>query len=559
MEGHMTVVIAFFAAQVVLGGLVWMGIRLAGRQPRLDDRLAAITEITHRPTRTEAARKELAWTWNEIKMVTGSLQEARARTADHIPLAGSTTELLGFAILTFLLYEGESAVALLLNLAARFGGMSDLVAGFCSPLAAAALFAALHVILGSAIRSDATDRRPRVLRRARHGAVAGGAAVIIAAWAVLSGRSFTDPQMIEVVASWGLLTLALLLSVAGAFASLVVTTLADDRVEQRRVPRIEAFKTALERHSEAVQRDLDDHETRQANLSSVKGGASAGLTILLAMALGHPAMAQGVADRAPAAHVAAPATPVAALARSACDHLLDVSKSVDPAARQQAVERIAAHLDTLVDALGCDLLRFQAFSGEPLFDVLHETSRLPDVPTIASCEDAASSGQGSAVSQAIERLYPNVKRRHQIDAVERCQAQERQRQDSAQRERQQAIDAARTAWRDVARTPPQGRCTALDITMQRALDRSRHVLVLTDGADTCGGPPRRRPAPLGPGQTLTVVLLPSTGAHASQRSSPHRARLQKMYPGVRILTLGELTPSMLLQALAQAPHSPDDP
>jgi hypothetical protein len=199
----MLILIMFCAAQLVLGLAICGGLRVARRQPNLAGRLAAVTEIRHRPTRLDAARREIVWARGEIQIVDEQLERARRRLSELIPLPESSASVAWFAVLTWILYEGESGVALLLNLASRFANMSDAVAAFVSPFIAMALFAALHVILGSVIQIRAEYRPQRVLHRAKVGAIVGGAGVLLAAWMVLSGRSFTNPQTIESIASLG--------------------------------------------------------------------------------------------------------------------------------------------------------------------------------------------------------------------------------------------------------------------------------------------------------------------------------------------------------------------
>jgi len=549
----MLILTMFVFAQAVLGFAVWAGLRIASREPNLASRLGAITEIRHRPTRLDAARKEIVWARGEIDVIAEQLDRARRRLTEFIPLPESSASIVWFVVLTVILYEGESGVALLLNLASDFADMSDAVAAFVSPIVAAALFAALHVILGALIHIGAEHRPQRVLHRAKLGAVIGGTAVLLAAWMVLSGRSFTDPRMIETVASWGLLTLALLLSVAGAFASLVVSTLNDERALDRRVRRLHRLKFSLERHVEAVQRDIDQQDGRPPNitpLTAVAGGGAA-LALALVMLLPVGAAAQGTA---PTVRQSVPAVVAGTNTRSlsdvvpprSCETLVDVSRSVDAVAREEAVERIAGDLDTLVSQFGCDVLRFSAFSGDPPFNVLRESAGLPIVTPLKSCEDSAGGAgdNGTPISQAVRTLYPSVRAAQQGDAVRHCVSSEQRRYDDEVRNRQRALEEAGTMWRAVARTPPRGSCTALDFAVRRAIRRSQHVLVLSDGANTCEtGRMPSMPAVIVPGHTLTFLLLPARGADAPARALRHAMRLQREYPSSRVLFFVELTPS----------------
>ena len=49
---------AFIAAQLLLGIVVTLGVKLARREPNLQARFEAVIEITHRATRLDAARRE---------------------------------------------------------------------------------------------------------------------------------------------------------------------------------------------------------------------------------------------------------------------------------------------------------------------------------------------------------------------------------------------------------------------------------------------------------------------------------------------------------------------
>ena len=118
---------------------------------------------------------------------------------------------------------------------------------------------------------------------------------------------------------------------------------------------------------------------------------------------------------------------------------------------------------------------------------------------------------GTAVSEAVRALYPNVQATREGEAVRRCASSEQQRYDDDVRNRQKLLDDARAMWRAVARTPARGSCTALDFAVRRAMGRSRHVLVLSDGANTCATPRVQSSPRLITGQTLTLLLLPRRG------------------------------------------------
>src|ERR1700751_1720386 len=109
----MLILIMFWAAQVVLGAAIWAGLRIVRREHNLGDRLAALIEIRHKPTRLDAARKEIVWARSEVDIVVEQLDRARRRLNELIPLPESSSSVAWFVVLTWILYEGESGVALL--------------------------------------------------------------------------------------------------------------------------------------------------------------------------------------------------------------------------------------------------------------------------------------------------------------------------------------------------------------------------------------------------------------------------------------------------------------
>lgn len=553
----MVILSLFVLSQGVLALVIWLGHRFARRETRVKARFETIACITHRPSRLEAACREQAATKVEMRVLDERLARGRRQLEAMIPsdLAPSAG---GFILLAAIWYEAESAVALALNLASGFGGAPDAVLAFLSPLVAAALFAVLHVLLRAVIRVGAGDKPGRVLNRAKVGAVVTGFAVILAAWLVLSGRSLSDPNLVETLASWGITLLALLLSVAGAFALLVVTTLADERAPERRVARLEAEKTALEQHVKDLEDDIQRNTPRPSSAAHLTAVGGAVLTVVLAAWPAPGASAQTVANP-PSTAVMAVAGWAPTVTEGACEALFDVSTSLEMAARQEAVGRLSSDLDVLIDVYGCRLLRFSAFSGEPPFNVLRETP-LPAASASGSCANVQSVGKASTTSKVVQSWFPHVKDAHQNRDRETCETAQQQQRDAAVRDRRQALDAARVVLREVAATPPRGTCTALDFAVQRALRRSQHVLALTDGANTCAVAGAGSSTRVQSSQSLTFLLLPSSGARAPDRGLRAVVRLEQAYPASRVLFFAELTPSQwqtLKPENARRPVAPD--
>jgi hypothetical protein len=224
--------------------------------------------------------------------------------------------------------------------------------------------------------------------------------------------------------------------------------------------------------------------------------------------------------------------------------MVDVSASVADGARKEAIARMANELTFVTEVFDCALLRFTAFSGEPPFNALREPPPLPVVLPLRSCDAAQSAAAGRSIGTAVEVVYPKIGRAHQEAAEAKCLADDRLRYDRELLDRRQAVEAARPIWFEVARTPARGACTALDFAVQRAVGRSQHVLVLSDGSNSCPTPRADPTVQMAVDQSLTFLLLASAGPTAAERGVRAAARLETRYPASRVLFFSELTPSL---------------
>src|SRR4029077_10893181 len=110
-----------------------------------------------------------------------------------------------------------------------------------------------------------------------------------------------------------------------------------------------------------------------------------------------------------------------------------------------------------------------------------------------------------------------------------------------------AIAAAAQHIRALATIRRRGPCTALVQAVQRALIRSQHVIVITDGASTCPG--RRTPVRVPVDGHLLFLVLPSQedGADAANVMLDRLAGLESSFPGSRALLAEEATPAFWLR------------
>jgi hypothetical protein len=591
----------FVASQVFLALAIWAIRHVMTRERNLAARFEGIRDIRLRPLRQETAEREVEWVDEEVRGVDRELNRARDRSHQFDALPESAVSIGWYQFLTALLFEADAGLMLLLNQSAALFGMPDVVLAFLSPLVAAAIIGVMHLVFGEVIEIGAAYRTQTLIRRARIGAVIGTSIVIVTTWVVLSGRSFSDPAWVE-TAAIGLLVLALVLSVAGAFASLVVTIWKTEEGRDRRLMRLERRRTAFDRHRAMVSALLEDaerepsnespdsrshpssrsarptvngadrtadampdqlpgggtprpgangsadepspdlaHTTERFHRAGVNGGSAGALMGALLVLAG---LGCGTGAAAPAAGTPTEPEPPPVPPVSACELLLDVTTSVDGVARDAFVEQLAAQLPQMAETFDCTVVRFAVFSDRmfPLREIALPVAMRPEPFDPATQQSEVRVG----VAAATDRLYPKARGAREEEARRQWDASEGQRYDGERQRRGQAVEAAKQVWLEVARQAvPPAACTALDEVVRSAFPRAAHTLVVTDGKSTC---PFTADAsaphpPLPAGRSLTFLLVPPAGRDVARRLADHRARLAHVYPFGRMRSVAELTPT----------------
>lgn len=530
----LTTLICFVLGIVLVGAGAVLCRYLLHREPALARRRAAVLEITHRPTRIEAGRTELARTRSEIMTLNRELERLRDRLADWLPLEDTADSAWKFVMVAVLLSLLEAILFLLYGLGSGFGNAPAWLLALIAPPTAAITILLIHVMLAAALGSR--HRPSQTLRRARIGLVAGILAVILAVWAVLGGRNLTDVGAIETLTAVGLMILASTTSLAGGFSALVATTLAEERRLERTVVQLEARLQALEEHRTAIEEDLARMGSPPRQHSSAGLAAPAGLVALLLLAsLGsEPASAQSL-------------VPVTIFPRGGvCEILIDLTTSVNPIGRRDAIARTREDLPTMADALGCNVVRIVPFSGNLLNDVT-EVPIPPAIDPVAACSDAMPA-RVSGVTATTAMLYPAVRDARVRQAREACQTSVALQQQSQAMARRQALAQAASALGRAATLSPRGNCTALNLAVRRALQRAQHVAAITDGVNTCPTPAVN--VPIEKFSTLLFLIVPNNhdSPDAPEAVFARLDALQRAFPGSQALLLPELTPTFWRQS-----------
>lgn len=219
--------ICFALGGVLVATGIGLTVSFLRRQPALAARRAAVLEITHRPTRIEAARSELARTRSEMNTTCRELQKLRQRLADWLPLEDTPGSAWRFFFIAGVLGLLESLLFLLYGLGSGFGSAPAWLLALIAPPAASITILLMHVLLAATFASR--HRPARTLLRARVGLAIAILAVIISIWAVLGGRNITDVHTIETLTAMGLMALTSVVSLAGGFSALIATTLLQEQ------------------------------------------------------------------------------------------------------------------------------------------------------------------------------------------------------------------------------------------------------------------------------------------------------------------------------------------
>lgn len=551
----LNLLLLYVAGHVVIITVAFLFFRFLRREPNLPGRREAVFELNHRPARIEAGEAELGASRTELKNVDRRTEEVQAVLVDHVPLDDPPATKWAFGWLSGILTELEAAVFFLLTAPSAMLGLTAGAWAILAPPIAVAWVLILHVLMGAVV---ADKHRPaRTVRHAKVGAVLFGTAIITAVWLVLSGRNLTDPNLIEELTGVGLMVLAALLSVCGAFCSLVATTLLEAQRNERELERLDARRHLYTRHIELLERDLarlkatsttSPDPTVTAPPPTATGAAPAGIVttvmlLLLLLGLPHGGFAQTVTDGPTATSITeasqASVIPFARLA--ACEFIVDLTSSTDRPALQRTLADVSQQLPAIIEALGCKLLRLVPFAGDLFVDV--EEIVLPAIADpVAACRDINVTPV-SARARATELLYPRLAANHDEQAKKAC-VEERRRQDGpALAERARLLTRAAERLRALGDLDSRGPCTALHQVVVRSFARAQHAVVITDGGQTC--PPTGTVA-VPPDARVLFLLIPPNSPGSSDRANVLLARLaalERTFPTARALFAPEATPA----------------
>jgi hypothetical protein len=377
-------------------------------------------------------------------------------------------------------------------------------------------------------------------------------------WLVLSGRNLSEASLIEELTAAGLMVLAALLSVCGAFCSMVATTLFEAQRNERELERLEARRDSYTRHLELVERDLarlkvvsgttsepdPDIPPATASAAAPAGTVATVMVLLLLAGLPSTGYAQAVSDgqAVPSVTEARRASVISFARTGACEVIVDLTSSTEREALQQTLARVSEQLPAIVNALGCKLVRLVPFAGD-LFVTLDEIV-LPIAPDPATACTGARAAPLSARSRAVEVLYPRVADVHQQQAVDACLTQRRIANEPILAQRSATLARIADRLRGLGELIPRGPCTALYQVVRRSLTRSQHQIVISDAGQTCAPPDAALAIPTD-SRTL-FLLVPPDNAGGPDRANLLLARLaalERAFPSAGALLAPEATPA----------------
>lgn len=248
------VLFLYIAGHLVVVSVAYLFFQFLRREPNLPARRETIFELNNRPARIEAGEAEIAASRTEVKNLDRRTKDVRTVLVDHVPLDDPPATKWAFGSLSAVLIELEAAVFFLLTAPSQLLGLPAEAWAFLAAPIAVAWVLILHVLMGAVVTDK--HRPARTVRRAKIGAVLFGAGVVTSVWLILSGRNLSEASLIEELTAAGLMVLAALLSVCGAFCSLVATTLFEAQRNERELERLGARRDLYTRHLELVERDL---------------------------------------------------------------------------------------------------------------------------------------------------------------------------------------------------------------------------------------------------------------------------------------------------------------
>jgi len=543
-SGHLAVLIAGY-----------LFFRVLRREPDLAGRRQLVFEMNDRSARIEADEAEIKRSVTESDSLKVRIDDVQKALKNRVRLQDAPSTKWAFAWLSGVITEGEAAVFYLLASASGLLGLPAESWAFLSPVIAVAWVLVLHVLIGAVV---ADKHRPaRTVRRARMGAVLLGGGVVGAVWLILSGRNLTDPSLIEQLTTAGLLILAALLSVCGAFCTIVTTTLFESEWNDRVLVRLERRLEMYRQHIELLERDLIRLKGDPGPGDGSAGFATPVLArvismlVLLSMILGAPGVgyAQLIDENRPVAatlRMAQEASAINFARAEACEMVVDVTGSIEQKSLQVAIGRIAEQLPAIADSFGCKVLRLTPFAGDPFISIEEfDLTVVVDAGTECSTSTATAA---SATARASEVLFPRVAEAHQRQARDACIARQKAAAEHAAAQRAAILARAADRLRALGDLAPRGPCTALFQAVQRALQRSQHLVVISDMQASCPPPSTRTIVPLG--SKILFLIVPPNAQGPIDRANillNGLTLMERAFPGSRALLEPEATPAFWRQ------------
>jgi len=547
----LNVLLAYLAGHVVVLIVAIAFYKLLRHEPALAARRGAIFELTSKSARIEAGQREAAAARAELCILQQRGDRLHEKIDSLVRLDDPPSTVLGFYLAAIILAEGEALLILLLCGSARLGGLSFAAWAFASAPGASVALVLVHILLGILLADH--DRPARTVRRAKAGAGVCLTAVLIGVAMTFSGRSMSDLALVAQLAGMGLIALSTLISLTAGFCSIIATTVYEAHSQERELAHLDQRRNAYEHHIQMIERDLARVQGSPGPPPTAASAVPAGILpalLVTAALLGLPAAGHTQATTAfPPTARAASIHPTGSVfdRAGACELLVDVTSSVDRSEADQApfqstVTEVSGMVPLIADAFECRIVRVTPFAGDLFVNITELSIPAPSNP-VRACR-AALSAPTNAIQQAVIRLYPAVDTARQTRERQGCLTRRRLARERAAAARSAALKQVENTLQATTTLAPRGPCTALPQAVQRALLRSRNVIVITDGVPTCTRPgdPTRVP----PASRLLFLVVPSGDVGSLDRANlllDRLAALDHLFPGAHAILAPEATPS----------------
>lgn len=270
--------------------------------------------------------------------------------------------------------------------------------------------------------------------------------------------------------------------------------------------------------------------------------------LLLCALLATPVFSMGgSAPPSEASNTEVQSTVAAQVPTNRCLIYVDMTESVEPDFRRQAIARVVDTLPNLILAFKCTVVGVGTFADEGPFSPMTEVP-VAQPPRQEDCSKAIFKVEG------LQKITENVSG-FQDYYHRRAQAACRTRTDTQiaifRRNSQEAV--ARIASALNTDLPPRGRCTAISSLLSRAVTRATTVVLITDGLETC----ERRPEPIKmpPHRKVVFLLLPFRGSMRDVgRVTQHVGDdWQRRVPGSQVVMPSDITPELWTELVSHRP------